>query len=301
MFSEQDLFNRFANIRVWKRGDQRAPHKPLLILFMLGRVQRMEPRMISYAEAMEPLQRLLDDFGPPRRSTPAYPFYHLSNDGIWELSVMGSISIVGSPSDRFLLDNNVSGGFSEDVYSTLIDNHSLISAIARSVLKQSFPDSLHTEILQAAGLDIEAVGVEAGVLSMPRPRDSAFRERILVAYSFSCAVCGFNVWLGRLPVGLEAAHIKWHQAGGPDQEDNGLLLCTLHHKLFDRGVFSIDHNLKVKVSETAHGGEGFEQWLARFHGQSIRIPERPQYKPSENYINWHIREVFRGPEKYSAG
>jgi putative restriction endonuclease len=25
-------------------------------------------------------------------------------------------------------------------------------------------------------------------------------------------------------VALEAAHIKWHQAGGPDEESNGLAL-----------------------------------------------------------------------------
>ena len=170
-----------------------------------------------------------------------------------------------------------------------------------NVLNESFPRSLHSEILLAAGLELEAAEVDVGGILHSRSRDSEFRERILVAYSFRCAVCGFNVWLGRVPVGLEAAHIKWHQAGGPDQEDNGLLLCIMHHKLFDRGAFSIDQNLKVKVSDMAHGGEGFQEWLARFHGKSIRLPERLQYKPSENYLDWHIREVFSGASKYSAG
>jgi putative restriction endonuclease len=40
-------------------------------------------------------------------------------------------------------------------------------------------------------------------------------------------------------LGLEAAHIKWFQAGGPDIEANGLAMCSLHHKLFDLGVFTI--------------------------------------------------------------
>ena len=301
LFSEQKFIKRFAGIRVWKRGDRRAPHKPLLILFMLGRVQRKESRMVSYSEVVEPLQRLLDDFGPPRRSSPAYPFYHLASDGIWEFSLPGAFSIVGSPSDRFLLDNKVSGGFSEDIYAGLMDNPGLIRTIALNVLNESFPRSLHSEILLAAGLELEAAEVDVGGILHSRSRDSEFRERILVAYSFRCAVCGFNVWLGRVPVGLEAAHIKWHQAGGPDREDNGLLLCIMHHKLFDRGAFSIDQNLKVKVSDMAHGGEGFQEWLARFHGKSIRLPERLQYKPSENYLDWHIREVFRGSSKYSAG
>ena len=301
MLSQQELIKRFLDIRIWKRGDKRAPHKPLLILFMLGRVQRKEPRLVTYAEVMEPLQWLLDDFGPPRRSSPEYPFYHLAGDGIWEFSFTGAHSIVGSPSARFLLDNNATGGFGADVYAALIDNPSLLRTIAFRILNEHFPPSMHSEILLAAGLNLDAVEVETGAASASRLRDRKFRERVLVAYSFKCAVCGFNVWLGRVPVALEAAHIKWHQAGGPDQEDNGLLLCIMHHKLFDRGAFSIDHNLQVMVSDWAHGGEGFEQWLANFDGRRILLPDRPQYRPGDNYIDWHLREVFRGQGKYAAG
>ncbi|MEG3070228.1 MAG: restriction endonuclease [Candidatus Syntrophopropionicum ammoniitolerans] len=231
MLSQQELIKRFLSIRIWKRGDQRAPHKPLLILFMLGRVQRREPRLVTYAEVMEPLQWLLDDFGPPRRSSPEYPFYHLAGDGIWEFSFTGARSIVGSPTARFLLDNNASGGFSADVYAALIDNPCLLRTIASRILNEHFPPSMHTEILLAAGLNLDAldaVEVETGAAS--RIRDSKFRERILVAYSFKCAVCGFNVWLGRLPVALEAAHISLHQAGGRTRRITGccFALCTIN-------------------------------------------------------------------------
>lgn len=41
---------------------------------------------------------------------------------------------------------------------------------------------------------------------------------------------GFNVRLGHQLVGVDAAHIQWHQAGGPDTEENGIALCSLHHK-----------------------------------------------------------------------
>jgi putative restriction endonuclease len=307
MVSQEELLDRFDNIRVWKRGDQRAPHKPLLILFMLGRVQRREPRMVSYAEVADVLQLLLDDFGPPRRTTPAYPFYHLSNDGIWEFTAPGVLNIAGSPSNRFLLDNNVSGGFSKEINTTLINNPALIKIIAWKLLKQNFPCSLYVDILRAAGLDIGS-GFDVGmtdhrnkVLADPYTHDSNFRERILVAYSYKCAVCSFNVWLGRVPVALEAAHIKWHQAGGPDQENNGLLLCAMHRKLFDLGAFSIDQNYTIRVSEKAHGGEGFDQWLVRYQGQPIRIPEQPLYQPKGQYIDWHIREVFHGPARYLGG
>lgn len=35
-----DLKNHFENITVWKKGGQRAPHKPLLALYALGRCIR---------------------------------------------------------------------------------------------------------------------------------------------------------------------------------------------------------------------------------------------------------------------
>ncbi len=36
------------NLRIWQRGDQRAPHKPLLFLYALGRVSRGELRKMQY-------------------------------------------------------------------------------------------------------------------------------------------------------------------------------------------------------------------------------------------------------------
>ena len=48
---------------------------------------------------------------------------------------------------------------------------------------------------------------------------------MLTAYEWRCAVCGLDVRLGSVSVALDAAHIRWHQAGGPDREGNGLALC----------------------------------------------------------------------------
>ena len=52
-------------------------------------------------------------------------------------------------------------------------------------------------------------------------------------------MCGYDVRLGNRELGLEVRHIKWHQAGGPDTEVNGLALCVLHHKLFDCGAYGM--------------------------------------------------------------
>ena len=57
--------------------------------------------------------------------------------------------------------------------------------------------------------------------------------------------------------------------------------------------FRVDR--RVQVSEKAHGGEGFELWLMRFHGEEVRRPVNPGYVPGEEFLRWHRREVFRWP------
>ena len=101
--------------------------------------------------------------------------------------------------------------------------------------------------------------------------------------------------MGHVLVGVEAAHIKWHQARGPSVVQNGLALCSLHHKLFDRGAFSLSSEHRVTVSEQAHGGSGLDDWLLRFHGSGVRDPVNPEYRPEAPYLEWHREEVFRGP------
>ena len=52
------------------------------------------------------------------------------------------------------------------------------------------------------------------------------------------------------------------------------------------------------VSEEAHGTNGFQEWLMRYHGQNLRAPIHPDYSPKDTFINWHVREVFRGRTRY---
>ena len=187
-----------------------------------------------------------------------------------------------------LLKHNVSGGLPPDVFRLFSSNKHFSADIATRILENNFPTSIHEDILQAVGLDIENISSKAKL------RDPNFRERILRAYHYQCAICGFNVRVGDSLVALEAAHIKWHQAGGPDEENNGLALCSLHHKLFDRGAFTITNEMKMVVSETAHGTQGMDEWLLTFHGKDIRPPQRPSYYPEPKFINWHVKEVFKG-------
>ena len=290
------LFDRVA---VWKKGGQRAPHKPLLILYALSRCLQGKARFIPYAEIDEKLKRLLMDFGPCRKSYhPEYPFWRLQNDGIWEVSCADKVALRKSSSDAKkseLIKHKVSGGFRAEIFDGLSDNPGLIADVAASILEEHFPASIHEDILQSVGLDLNHP------LNEQKARDPRFRDRALTAYGYQCAVCGFNVRVGDALIGLEAAHIKWHQAGGPDVENNGIALCALHHKLFDRGAFTLSEDLRMRVSDRANGTAGFGAWLMDFHGKTIRAPQQPDYYPDPGFVDWHVREVFQGKGRYVPG
>ncbi|MCF6136529.1 phosphorothioated DNA-binding restriction endonuclease [Pseudalkalibacillus berkeleyi] len=287
---EKTLKHKIENLSIWTKGDQRAPHKPLLLLYALARYQRDKIHNLSYLEVKDKLKKLLIEFGPQRRSYhPEQPFVRLTNDGIWSLNKSIEPKNIRN---NYLMKNDLVGGFNPVVIQLLNRNPKLLEELADKILHEHFPQSIHEDILMAVGLE---VGVKKR-----KTRDPMFRDKILRAYEYSCAVCGFNVRLGNHLVGIEAAHIKWFQLGGPDIEENGIALCSLHHKLFDRGVFTLTNKRQLIVAEDAHGTHGFDEWLMRYHGNPIREPVNPIYQPQETFLNWHVREVFKGPARYQT-
>ena len=294
--NEQELKTRIQKLTVWERKGQRAPHKPLLILYALGRCYRSEDRMVAYSEVDPVLIKWLVSFGPFRKvNHPEMPFWHLQDEGLWELEGTEQVKLQTGRKDASrgeLLNHDVHGGFPHEIYELISANPRLLVEIARELLDSHFPSSIHEDILQAVGIDTETERY------LRTKRDSQFRDEVLRAYEYRCAICGFDVRVEDTLVALEAAHIKWHRAGGPNRVENGIALCVLHHKLFDRGAFTLTKSMCVRVSERAHGTNGFQEWLLAFNGKEICSPQHPLYYPEAKFIRWHIKEVFRGPAKY---
>ena len=290
--NRDQILQRFETLRQWGNGGQRAPHKPLLALYAIGKLLRGEDRLISYADDIEKnLKNLLKEFGPRRdHYNPQFPFWRLQNDELWEVSDADKIRQTDS-GDAYITDlrnYNVSGGFHETIFEQLQNDSELTFDIIRSLLNAHFPASLHEEILQAINIELPLQAFDT------RTRTSNFRTNILRAYEYKCAVCGFDVKLGTSPIALEASHIKWESHGGPSKTVNGLALCVMHHKLFDRGAFTLSKQLQILVSDDAHGTKGFQEWLMDFHGEKINFPQRQSYYPETEFISWHVRQVFQG-------
>ncbi len=101
----------------------------------------------------------------------------------------------------------------------------------------------------------------------------------------------------RLRTATQPYLLRWHQAGGPDDITNGLSLCTLHHKLFDRGALTVSLGYRIELSEHLHGGAGFDSLLLAYHGKPMQSPQTKAYYPALEFLGWHHGEVFQGPSR----
>jgi putative restriction endonuclease len=289
---DEQIPDRFSNLTVWKRGDQRAPHKPLLVLYALGKLAQGD-RWLHFSDIEDDVTTLLKEFGPPRKSHhPEYPFWHLRSDNVWVVPEADALEMrkgASNPPKTELRKKAARGGFPDNIYQALRDDPQLRRKTARLLLSSHFPSSLHEDIATAVGLDLEGTTSER--------RDPEFRAQVLQAYQYQCAICGFDLQLGMsgTPIGLEAAHIKWKQARGPDDVSNGIALCALHHKMLDKGALHITEDLHLLVSEAIHGSEPHLSRLRDRHGDRIHTPQRTTYYPDGEVVTWHVNEVFRGP------
>ncbi|MEU9974148.1 phosphorothioated DNA-binding restriction endonuclease [Streptomyces sp. NPDC051014] len=295
-----DWLERAAKLRQWSRHGVRAPHKPLLLLYALARFQSDAEGELRYTAVEEDLKRLLAEYGPARGTSPAYPFHHLVGDEVWEVRTDRG---PGSPGTgvRELRSGGAVGRLAPDLRAALRREPSLLGRMARVLLDLHFPPSLHQDLCEAVGLELEPAETEALTAPEQRRRDRRMRETVLTAYEYQCAFCGYDGMLGAVPVGLEAAHVRWWAYGGPDDVDNGLCLCSLHHKLFDMGVLGMGEGHRILVSQRFVGrSPAAREHVTALAGRPLIGPQ-PGIRPvAETHRAWHTDQVFRGSPRLAA-
>jgi putative restriction endonuclease len=267
----------------------------------LGRLATTGSSELSWLDDSEQLGRLVTEFGLGSRTSAlqgaAYPFKRLEGDGVWTLS-----SEIREDTPTALKAANASGRLTSVIEQALLADPSRIDVVARQIVDLQFPSTVAPDVLSAVGLDPEAgFGVATAAAFDPetRRRSATWRNAIVRAWDGACAFCGYDGMLAGAPVGLEAAHVRWFNFDGPDEPDNGLALCSLHHKLFDRGALGLTLAYRVQVSEAFRAvGEG--RTVYDLHDRELR-PRPGTVLPVEEHLMWHQTQVFRGEALATAG
>lgn len=125
------------------------------------------------------------------------------------------------------------------------------------------------------------------VLVRPRLGQGTFRVLVTETYRRRCAVTQEKV----LPV-LEAAHIKPVSAGGTHRLENGLLLRTDIHALFDRGYVTVAPDGRFRVSRRLRRDFDNGEFYYQFQDREVWLPSEPGYRPSRQLLEWHADTVF---------
>jgi putative restriction endonuclease len=144
--------------------------------------------------------------------------------------------------------------------------------------------------------DLESVTSQrrSAIASVRRTlRDAAFKNRVLTCYSHRCAMCDFQLDL------VEAAHIvPVAEPTSTDETSNGIALCILHHRAYDKVLVSVGDNYRVlssnaeqnRLREIGHDG-GIRKFLTALR-PLIHLPPAVPDRPNVNYLR-RSREIRR--------
>lgn len=135
----------------------------------------------------------------------------------------------------------------------------------------------------------ESARYGSAVSVRPRLGQGLFSLAVRDAYAGACAVTGEHSG----PV-LEAAHIVPYGLGGEHRVDNGLLLRSDLHRLYDRGYVTVTADYTFKVGDSLR--EEFNNGRSYYglNGLTITVPERALLKPNKELLDWHGHSVFKG-------
>jgi putative restriction endonuclease len=135
-----------------------------------------------------------------------------------------------------------------------------------------------------------AAETERQAVAKIRLGQTFFRSTVLSSYGARCCVC-------RLPEErlLIASHIvPWSaRADLRVNPRNGLCLCALHDRAFDRGLMTVEASLKLRLSRRLEDhlpDEVVEKMFVAYRGKTIQVPEK--FKPEAEYLDFHSTTIF---------
>ena len=287
-----------------------APYKPALLLAVLEGVEEgairdnriaITPELIAafkaYCQLLSP--------GPAYAASPfQLPFFHLQSSGFWHLQARPGreLLLTSSRSVKSFahLREVIAYAWLDAPLWELLQQPVAREEIRQALLTRYFPLTRHYFRPQAGQEKLAELGRQmleepaavynraVDVADEPEVlvRSAVFSREVLRAYQSTCAVSGLQLLstTGAAPL-LDACHIVPWAVGHDDTIGNGLALCPNLHRAFDRHLFWIDTDYRVRVAEGFGELGGHDYGVQRFNGQPLRLPQvRAWWPRPENLL-----------------
>jgi putative restriction endonuclease len=187
--------------------------------------------------------------------------------------------------------------FRSDFLATYIDQHDGLHGSGKATAEIGLLEKLSADPASVDDDEIDstvAAKRRYAITTARRAlRDIRFRRRVLSAYEVRCAFCATQLEL------LDAAHVL--PVGHPDSTDeisNGVALCALHHRAYDRSLVAFDQHYKIHLSSDQVGrlkSSNLTGGLKEFQHAllpAVRLPKLIMHRPAPAMVG--KANKFRG-------
>ncbi len=127
---------------------------------------------------------------------------------------------------------------------------------------------------------------------VPRPTrlgQGTFRVVVMDTYERQCAITAERA----LPT-LDAVHIRPFSLEPKNYINNGVLLRSDIHRLFEAGYLTVTPGYRVEVSHRIRDDFDDGEYYLRLRGTEIFRPRNLDQRPDPEILRWHNENRFRG-------
>lgn len=293
------------------RARGRSPHKPCMLLAMLGLAEagHLEKNEIRFAPPL--LERYAKVFAAVRGEAdhlnPYYPFFHLKSDGFWHLRPMPGreaiVSAMATARSVAAISENIEyASLDADLYKLVLNVNARMAlrALLVTVWFAHVSAAAQVVVAEESRSDDYEAAIRAGETSVidifhrepAQPaRDAAFRRVVTEFYDYRCAASGWRIILPQGAM-VEAAHIIPFAETHDDDPRNGIALTPSFHWALDTHIISPGPDYKWHVSRSLDPRIQDNQPLLALDGQDLLLPRHERNWPRKDALEWRLNHLL---------
>jgi len=291
----EDYLNYFQKLKVNKKGGHESPHKPCILLAVIGLAEAglFEKNKIRFSHGL--LDRYKEIFaviqGEGDHANPYFPFFHLRSEKFWHLKpVEGRESVLdamGSARSFASIEENIDYAYLDDELFAHLASTESRNAL-RDILIARWFGSFSSQVYDLVSQDeyesnlrrFVETGIREEQVQFDKPvRDTAFRRIVTEAYDYRCAATGIRIVLPGGVIMVQAAHLIPYADSRDDDPRNGIALTPDLHWALDKNIISPGPDMKWHVSKLVDRRIADNRPLLDLADKEILLPKDKRFWP----------------------
>ncbi len=302
----------FRSLNVNRSGGSASPHKPCMLLAMLGLSEAgdLGQNKIRFDPAL--LERYMKFFAVVRRerdhANPHFPFFHLKSEGFWHLQPLSGreavVEAMPTAQSAAAITGNIEWVWLDPALHELVLEERSRTALReellvawfgsqRKDLEQVLNEERSSDRYEAL-LRESTIGSDKVLEQTPQEtaRSSAFRRIVSENYDYRCAASGWRIILPEGRVMVEAAHLIPFAESHDDDPRNGIALTPTFHWALDAHVISPGPDYAWHVSKILDERVADNQPLLALEGKTLMLPKEKTLWPKKEALEWRLEHLL---------